>query len=77
MKKKADKQKEVEALRGELEQTKHLFVDRLREAHGGAGFRAAQDGPRRRRQVPGDQEQPGREGGRGHSGQGLLKGWRA
>ena len=38
--------------------------DRLRKAARGAGFRAAQGGARRRRQVSGDQEQPGGEGRR-------------
>ena len=68
MKKKSDKEKDLEALKKDFEKTQEHLPDRLREADGAAGFRAAQDGARRGRQLQGRQEQHGREGAEGHAG---------
>ena len=76
MKKKEDKRKEVESLRGELERVKHLFVAGFEKLKVAQDFELQEGGPGRRRQLPGDQEQPGGEGCRGHPGAGTAaRGW--
>ena len=68
MKKKPEKKKIWKRCAKNLTKRAEHLPDRLREADRAAGFRAAQDGSRRGRQLQGRQEQPGREGLRGHAG---------
>ena len=67
MKKKEDKKKDVDALRQDLAQLQNLFVTGYEKLQGGSGFRAAQGGARRGRQISGGEEQPGGDRFRGHA----------
>ena len=51
MKKKPEKQKDLEALREELAKAQNVFLTGYEKTDGAAGFRAAQDRSRRGRQL--------------------------